>query len=250
MTKENMKEILDICSQQACVRDDVIKNYNNNLWWPLEISDYRIRLIVAGLSTRINYNMIESYRNVIFQLNRYTYPQLRNMPQDDLCNIIKKLGLVNNRYRYIKSMMAFIENHDNLLEMETDALIKLIADEVVGASYKVAQCCVLYMRGYNCGIMPVDSGMKDMLLPCIGFSNYGNGIGHEKIRSELEACIKQNDLAEILYKNGYSQLHIEDSSNAAWWAHLVLIYYKRHYCNKHKPNMCPLNSLITLNSCC
>ena len=57
MKKENIKMILDICSEQPDVKENVIKNHDNNLWWPLDITDYRKRLLVAGLSTRISYNM-------------------------------------------------------------------------------------------------------------------------------------------------------------------------------------------------
>lgn len=50
MTKEVIKKIIDICSKEEGVRDAVKKNYNNNLWWPLEVEDYRKRLLIAGLS--------------------------------------------------------------------------------------------------------------------------------------------------------------------------------------------------------
>lgn len=38
---------------------------NEHLRWSLEVGDYRKRLLIAGLSTRISYNMIDSYRKVI-----------------------------------------------------------------------------------------------------------------------------------------------------------------------------------------
>ena len=75
MTREEFKKIIDICSNQEEVRNAVKKNHNNNLWWPLEVEDYRKRLLIAGLSTRISYNMIDSYRKVINDLNSYTYNQ-------------------------------------------------------------------------------------------------------------------------------------------------------------------------------
>ena len=69
MTKEEFKKIIYICSKQEKVKEAVLKNHDNNLWWPLEITDYRKRMLFAGLSTRISYNMINCYRNVIFELN-------------------------------------------------------------------------------------------------------------------------------------------------------------------------------------
>ena len=205
------------------VKIDVFKNHDNNMWWPLEIDDYRKRLLIAGLSTRISYNMINSYRNVINKLNEYSYNQIKAMSKEDLIKIIKGLGLSNTRYIYIESMINFIEKYNNeILEMSNDELIELIAKNVSGASYKVAQCCVLYMRGYYCGIMPVDSGMKDVELPCLGFTKYNNALGHDILRKQLQGLVEKNNMEDIILENGYNELNIPDYNNASWWAHLVL----------------------------
>lgn len=251
MKKENIKMILDICSEQPDVKENVIKNHDNNLWWPLDITDYRKRLLVAGLSTRISYNMINSYIKIINDLNSFSYEQIEKMSEEEIISIIKGLGLSNSRYKYMKSMIDFIDKYSTIIDkLSNDELIKLISDNVSGASYKVAQCCVLYMRGYYCGIMPVDSGMKDMELPCLGFSKYSTAIGHDTLRKELEELIRNNDLEDIIIKNGYGELSIPDYKNATWWSHLVLIYFKRYYCNKHNPEMCPLKNSIKIKSIC
>ena len=106
------------------------------------------------------------------------------------------------------------------------------------------------MRGYYCEIMPVDSGMKDVELPCIGFEKFSNAIGHNILRKQLQKLVKDNDLRDIIIKNGYSELNIPDYSNATWWAHLVLIYFKRHYCNKHNPENCPLVNNVNIKGIC
>ena len=233
------------------VKEDIFKNHDNNMWWPLEVTDYRKRLLIAGLSTRISYNMINKYRKVIDDLNTYTYEEIKNMSRVELVNIIKGLGLFNTRYKFLSSMIEFIENNKLTLKKESnDVLIEKIAKNVNGASYKVAQCCVLYMRGYYCGIMPVDSGMKDIELPCIGFERYNNAIGHDNLRKQLQLLIENNDLKEIIVSNGYENLNIPDYSNATWWAHLVLIYFKRHYCNKHNPKNCPLINKTKIKCLC
>ncbi len=251
MTKEEIKQILDICSSMNEVKEDIFKNHDNNMWWPLEVTDYRKRLLIAGLSTRISYNMINKYRKVIDDLNTYTYEEIKNMSRVELVNIIKGLGLFNTRYKFLSSMIEFIENNKLTLKKESnDVLIEKIAKNVNGASYKVAQCCVLYMRGYYCGIMPVDSGMKDIELPCIGFEKYNNAIGHDNLRKQLQLLIENNDLKEIIVSNGYENLNIPDYSNATWWAHLVLIYFKRHYCNKHNPKNCPLINKTKIKCLC
>ena len=251
MTKEELKKIVSICASQPDVKEDVFKNHDNNMWWPLEIEDYRKRLLIAGLSTRISYNMINSYRKVIYKLNEYSYDQIKVMTKEELIEIIKVLGLSNTRYLYLSSMIDFIENNKNdFLVKDDDKLIELIAQNVAGASYKVAQCCVLYMKGYYCGIMPVDSGMKDIQLPCLGFKEYNNALGHDLLRKELQKLVKDNNMEDIIIKYGYDKLNILDFNNATWWVHLVLIYFKRHYCNKHKPDVCPLINDVCVNCKC
>ena len=251
MTKEELKKIINICSNQEEVREAVKKNHDNNLWWPLDVDDYKKRLLIAGLSTRISYNMIDSYRKVINNLNSYTYDEIKNMTEDKIVNIIKGLGLSNTRYKYLSSMIDFIEKYGNEIKtLSNDELIKLIADNVNGASYKVAQCCVLYMRGYYSGIMPVDSGMKDVELPCLGFEQYKNAVGHDILRKELEKLTKDNNMKEIIKQNGYEELKVDDYNNATWFCHLVLIYYKRYFCNKHNPDSCPLKDCVEVKCKC
>lgn len=251
MTKEELKTILDICSSLDDVKEDLFKNHDNNMWWPLEVDDYRKRLLIAGLSTRISYNMINSYRKVIDDLNDFTYEEIKNMNEDELISVIKGLGLSNTRYKFLRTMIDFIELYEDELKTKSnDELIKLISDNVNGASYKVAQCCVLYMRGYYCGIMPVDSGMKDVELPCMGFEKYKNAIGHDVLRKQLQELVVNNNLRDVIINNGYEELNIPDYSNATWWAHLVLIYFKRHYCNKHNPKNCPLANKVEVKFMC
>ena len=84
MTKEEFKNIIDICASMPDVKEDVFKNHDNNMWWPLEIEDYKKRLLIAGLSTRISYNMINSYRKVINKLNEYSYEQIKSMTKEEM----------------------------------------------------------------------------------------------------------------------------------------------------------------------
>lgn len=242
ITSEKLKRILAICSSDENVKAEVVKNHDNNLWWPTDITDKRMRLLIAGLSTRISYNMITTYQQVVAKLNKHSYEEIIKMDDECLSEIVSPLGLLNARMTYIKSMINFIEKYYNDLDKyNNEKLIELISKNVHGASYKVAQCCVLYLRGYYCGIMPVDSGMKDILLPCIGFTKRNGSIAHEILRKELEEIVKKLDLEGIVDENGYSKLiAIPKNTPFTWWAHLVLIYFKRFYCNKHKPDLCPL----------
>ncbi|MEG1142291.1 MAG: hypothetical protein RSE41_07605 [Clostridia bacterium] len=98
--------------------------------------------------------------------------------------------------------------------------------------------------------MPVDSGMKDVQLSCLGFCQYNNALGHDILRKELQDLVSNNDMSDIIIKNGYESLNIPDYKNATWWVHLVMIYFKRHYCNKHRPEECPLKNNLELNYTC
>lgn len=252
MEKEKMYKILDICSSLEDVKKDVIKNHDNNMWWPLDIEDDRKRLLIAGLSTRISYNMIGTYVKVIEMLDSFSYEEISSMTDIEIIEIIKPLGLSNTRLKYVRSMIDFINrNQNDINNMDKDTLIDLIAKNVNGASYKVAQCCVLYINDYHCQIMPVDSGMKDMTLPCFGFKEQKAGIGHEYARKDLESSIEGLDLGELIKKNGYEEsITLPKEEPYTWWAHLVLIYYKRHYCNKHKPNDCPIKQQVKILERC
>jgi len=244
-------QVLDLCSVEPLVRDSVIKNHDNNLWWPLDIVDYRKRLIIAGLSTRISYNMIDKYRKVIYEIDSLSYDTFISLGEEKIKSIIKPLGLYNTRYKYITSMIDYIsKTGDKIFEYDHDFFIKELSNNVIGASYKVAQCCLLYIGDYHNGIMPVDSGMKDMLLPGIGFNIKGGAIGHEIVRKDLTKLIKELDLSELIKKNNYNMLNIPCDSPLTWWAHLVLIYYKRFFCNKHQPSECKLyKANLCIGSC-
>ena len=173
--------------------------------------------------------MIATYQKVVSKLYMNSYEEIIIMDDECLSEIVSPLGLLNARMTYIKSMINFIEKYYNDLDKyNNEKLIELISKNVHGASYKVAQCCVLYLRGYYCGIMPVDSGMKDVLLPCIGFTKRNGSIAHEILRKELEEIVKKLDLESIVDKNGYSKLiTIPKNTPFTWWSHLVLIYFKR-----------------------
>lgn len=242
MEDSKFMKIIDICSKQEDVREEVHKNHDNNKWWPREIKDYRKRLLIAGLSTRISYNMINTYQKVIQKFDSYSYEQISSMDEKNLIDIIKPLGLTKSRIIYIKSMIEFINKNGKIInELSNDELIDLIAKEVKGASYKVGECCTLYMRGYYCGVMPVDSGMKDIELPCMGFDYIKSAKGNKILSNEILEIVKRNDFKRIIKENGYEDLNIENKDNPTWLIHLILIYYKRLYCNKHRINDCELN---------
>lgn len=156
-------KMIDICSKQQDVKEEVYKNHDENMWWPMSIKNGKKRLLIAGLSTRISYNMILTYKKVIKEIDTYNFEEICLMSDERLVEIVKPLGLVKSRVTFLKSMIEFIKKYYEKIDYLTnEELIDLIAKEVKGASYKVGECCTLYLRGYYCGVIPVDSGMKDI----------------------------------------------------------------------------------------
>jgi len=240
--------ILRVCASQEAVKKAVFQNYNNNLWWPLSIRDWRIRMLIAGLSLRVSYRMIETFRKVVNELSSYTYEEISLMNRDKFKSIVRPIGLIKLRVRFFLSTLDFVNyverNKLDIYSMSHDELINLLRDKVFGIGYHGAQCCALYILGYHCGIMPVDSGMKRLFCPCIGLPAPNAPYGYEILRKQLENLTRSIDYNQIAVKEGYEYLNLRESKQLAWWAHLVLIYYKRFFCNKSRPDLCPLKNIL------
>ena len=108
-----LETIIDLCSQQDNVRSEVLKNHNDNLWWPLKVSDWRIRMLVAGLSTRVSYRMVGKYISVVDTLNKYSFDKIKTMDEREFRKIVKSIGLQDNRVVYWKSLIAFFNKLDD-----------------------------------------------------------------------------------------------------------------------------------------
>lgn len=250
-SKEQFEEIIEICSSQNVVKNEVIKNHDNNLWWPVSVKDWRIRMLISGLSTRVSYRMIHTYQKVMAEIDTYSFERINDMSDEEFKKIVKPIGLSQNRVSFKNSLFEFINNltdeNIDINHLTNEELIYLIEERVKGAGYKVAQCCVLYSRGYYCGVMPVDSGMKDKQGVCLGFSYPKSPKGHEIHRKQLEYLTKKINFRDIAQKNGYDSLNFPNSQELSWWTHLVLIYYKRFFCNKNSCETCPLRKSKRLN---
>ena len=62
-------------------------------------------------------------------------------------------------------------------------------------------------------VMPVDSGMRDILLPCLGFESNKTAYGHEIMRKELTNAVTEiaGDYLEdtkLEYLNAVSYTHL------------------------------------------
>lgn len=244
MIKDDFVKAIKIMASQLEVKEAVINSHDNNPWWPLDVKDWRIRMLIAGLSTRVSFRMLDSYKKTISNFYKYSYEEIKKLQDDDLKIILKSLGLPDTRIRFIRSMIKYIDNElngKNIYEIQDVEMISNIAKKVDGASYKVGQCCVLYAKGYYCGIMPIDSGMKDMLAPCLGFKTGKTPFAHEVVREQVESFVKSYDWIKMAVELGYDKsISLPNDKVLTWWVHLVLINYKRYFCNKRNPNNCPL----------
>lgn len=227
------------CVAFESVRDEVAANYLENRWWPTWVDDWRLRMLIAGWSTRVSYNHIAHYQTVVQAVQAVGWERLIRMSDDELGGIVKPLGLRSTRLAYLRSLAAYIASVGDgeiFLQKSNRALIQDIAHHVDGAGYKVAQCAVLYAKGYHCGIIPIDSGLVEMLAPLVPSRLPSDAVRHDLVRQWIEHlashCI--DELHDIAVEAGFS-LAIDRDTAPTWWLHLVLIYYKRLYWNRRQP---------------
>ncbi|MEV3873689.1 hypothetical protein [Streptomyces sp. NPDC049906] len=238
----------------ADVRAEVEANHDENRWWPTSITDPRLRMAVAGWSTRVSYRMIGTYNRVVGEAATAGFDGLVASTDDELAELLTPLGLARSRVEYFRSLTELLvrwekESVDVTVatdESGRDALIADFARDVRGASFKVAQCAVLYARGYHCGVIPVDSGMVAKLAPALGIPLPSGPIAHEHFRYLLEAVVKeQADGLRVLVGSLGHAVSIPAGAAPSWWAHLVLIYFKRLYLNGPSRRLCTLRPVCT-----
>ena len=65
MRKDEQIKAIEIMASQPEVKDAVIKSHDNNPWWPKDVDDWRMKMLIAGLSTRVSFRMLGSYIKTI-----------------------------------------------------------------------------------------------------------------------------------------------------------------------------------------
>lgn len=242
---ERIYQLVARAASEPDVRAAVEANHDDNRWWPDSVSDWRVRMTVAGWSTRVSYSMIGTYSGVVSRADSLGWDGLTAMDDCEVTALVHPLGLAASRVGYLRSLAGFLAHASasgtDLPGMNADELVGLFAASIRGAGYKVAQCATLYARGYHCGIIPVDSGMVSNLAPFLGVRLNTGPIAHEQFRQLLQASTttmasRYRDLAARL---GY-QVRIPDDADPTWLVHLVLIYFKRLYLNRPGPRLCQL----------
>jgi endonuclease III len=240
---ERVYALVACAAGQRDVRDAVEANHDDNRWWPLSVADWRVRMTAAGWSSRVSYSMISTYAEVVSRADQLGWNALTALDDAALAAIVRPLGLITSRVSYLRSLTGFLALADeagtNLTGMHPEQLIRVLATSVRGAGYKVAQCATLYMHGYHCGIIPVDSGMVSNLAPFLGIRLRSGPDAHEQLRHLLEASASLSaDRYRVLAARLGYQVRIPDDADPTWFVHLVLIYFKRLYLNRPGPRLC------------
>jgi hypothetical protein len=242
--------VFDIVQRVAMlpeVRAAVEANHDNNKWWPTSVEDPRTRMLVAGWSTRISYSMIDTYARVVAETNALGFDAVTSLSDSELAHLIRPLGLPAARIGYLRSLVDFVgREQDHLLSADPDSVIHRFAARVHQASFKVAQCAVLYARVYHCGIIPVDSGMVTRLGPALGVALPRGPVAHEALRMLLQRCVvdRAHDYLQLIERNEY-RVSIPVDAEPTWWMHLVLIYFKRLHLNRTGTGVCLRRPMCT-----
>ena len=237
MNKDQYKKVLAHCGTKPEVRNYIYNNYWDNKWWPRCVKDWRIKIILVGINTRITEQAINKVwpplRDYLIELG---IEDLKKLSKKDFLIRFKPLGLGRMRWKFTQSVLDFVEKYpeyDNFKNLDHDTFINLLKEEIWGCGWNIAQCAALYISGYNCGIIPVDAGMKDKLAPHFLFNTSTTNKGYEELRKELEHLT-----AQINFKDFLREIEQKEISNGLkpgepdyWWTHLALISYKRNYLN-------------------
>src|SRR5699024_1020989 len=125
---DKIVQIVKTMAIQPDVMNAVIKSHDENPWWPMSITDWRMRMIVAGLSTRVSFRMLHIYKNAIAELSKLTYEDVKKSSDDTLMQILKPLGLVNNRLKFFRSMVEYLSRYNTDEEFFTKTDTQIIND--------------------------------------------------------------------------------------------------------------------------
>lgn len=218
-------------------------NHDDNRWWPKAVEDPRMRMLVAGWSTRVSYSMVDVYAHVVTEAHRIGYDRITRSRDETIAALVRPIGLPAARLTYLRSLSTFLDGLDaagtDPLTTDIDVIINRFAAEVRQASFKVAQCATLYARGYHCGVIPVDSGMVTRLAPVLGLCLPAGPIAHEHMRLRLQSCVtdRADDYRDLARTHGHA-VTIPGDVTPTWWIHLMLIYFKRLYLNRPRPQVC------------
>jgi endonuclease III len=241
---ERLRDFVSRAAALTDVQAAVEANHDDNRWWPAYVQDWRVRMAVAGWSSRVSYAMVGTYASVVAGADTLGWEPLTRLNDESLARLVRPIGLPAARIRYLRSLASFIDQAPastvGIATANPDDLIASLATGVDGAGFNTAQCAVLYARGYHCGIIPVDTGMVTKLAPLIGITLPTGAAAYEHLRKLLQPAVtnRADDYRDLASHLGY-RITIPPDAAPAWFVHLVLIYFKRLYLNRPRPDLCP-----------
>ncbi|WP_327359540.1 hypothetical protein [Streptomyces sp. NBC_01304] len=252
-TDDRVLALVTSASALPDVRAEVEANHDDNRWWPLAITEPRMRMLAAGWSTRVSYRMVDTYAAVLRRADALGFDALADLDDVQARALVSPLGLPEARLSYLRSLTDTLRRWEkdgtDPATMDAEKFIDAFAGSVHGASFKVAQCAALYARGYHCGIIPVDSGMVTKLAPALGFTLPAGPAAHEQLRRLLEHAVAHHgDTLRALAAE--QNVAIPASAAPTWWTHLTLIYFKRLYLNRPHASLCPRRPICPLLTGC
>lgn len=82
--------------------------------------------------------------------------------------------------------------------------------------------------------------MVTKLAPVLGISLHARPVAHELMRILLQDSVsdRAGEYRRLVDEQRYN-VHLPTGSPPMWWAHLVLIYFKRLYLNRPELRLCP-----------
>ena len=106
---ERLLSFVTLAAAQPDVKTAVEANHDDNRWWPDYVSDWRVRMTVAGWSARVSYSMINTYAEVVARTDAIGWKKLTALSDRSLSHVVQTLGLVTARVRYVRSLADFID---------------------------------------------------------------------------------------------------------------------------------------------
>ena len=194
MNKIIAKDILDIIKNEYVINPKPELDFNNNfellcaVMLSAQTTDKRVNIVTKDL------------------FNKYPTPEaLMNADIDDVINIIKSVGLANNKANnLIKLSKDLVLNYNSIVPNNIEDLTKL-----AGVGRKTAN--VVLALGFNIPSMPVDTHVHRM------------AIRFKFIKENDDVAIAEEKLKKYIDKDSWIEAH-----------HLLLLF-GRYYCKSQNP---------------
>ena len=90
---DRLRAFVTSAATQPDVRAAVEANHDDNRWWPAYVQDWRIRMAVAGWSSRVSYAMVGTYAGVVARADTLGWDMLTTLDDESLARLVRPIGL-------------------------------------------------------------------------------------------------------------------------------------------------------------